>query len=162
MLAANLDKKWWPEILKTVNYLCNLSPSSATEKTPYEGWYGDEPNLSHLRIIGCTAMAKKKEASRRKLIDTKAICYKLLGYDEHTIYWLLTSDGRIIRSNNVIFHETPTWQISHGIRPEQANVQDPSNNASVIGQQALTDVRKDRPMHNVEPQTDGLSADGTT
>lgn len=36
MLAANLDKKWWPEILKTVNYLCNLSPSLVTGKTLYK------------------------------------------------------------------------------------------------------------------------------
>ncbi len=96
MLAANHDKKWWPEILKTVNYLCNLSPCSVTCKTPYEEWYGDKPNLSHLRIIGCTAMAKKKKVGRRKLIDTKAICCKVLGYDGHTIYRILTSDGQII------------------------------------------------------------------
>ncbi len=107
-------------------------------------------------------MAKKKEAGRRKLINTKVICCKLLSYNRHTIYRLLTSDGQIIRSNNVTFHETPTWQICHGIRPEQANVQDPSNDASVIYQQALTDVRKDRPMHNVELQTDGGSANRTT
>lgn len=109
MFAANLDKKWWPEIVKTVNYLRNLSPSSVTEKTPYERWYSNKPNLSHLRIIGCTTMAKKKEVGRRKLIDTKAICCKLLGYDGHIIYRLLTSDGQIIQSNNVTFHKTPTW-----------------------------------------------------
>lgn len=73
MLAANLDKKWWPETLKTVNCLRNQSPSPVTGKTPYEEWYGNKPNLSHLRIIGCTAIAKKKEAGKRKLIYTKAV-----------------------------------------------------------------------------------------
>ena len=96
MLAANLNKKWWPEILKTVNYLCNLSPSSVTGKTSYEGWYGNKPNLSYLCIIGCTGLAKKKEAGKRKLIDTKTICCKLLGYNRHTIYRLLIKDGQIL------------------------------------------------------------------
>lgn len=41
-------------------------------------------------------------------------------------------------------------------------MQDLLNNASVIDQQALTDVRKDWPMHNVEPQTDGGNVDKTT
>lgn len=41
-------------------------------------------------------------------------------------------------------------------------MQDPSNNIFVIDQKALTDVRKDRLMHNVEPQTDEESADRTT
>lgn len=128
---------WWPEFLQTGNYLCNLSPSSVTGMTPYEGWYGDKPNLSHFRIIGCIALAKKKEADRRKFIDTKAIRCKLLG---HTTYRLLTEEGRILRSNN-------------GNRPEQANTQDPSNDASVIDHKALTDVRKERPMHNLKHQT---------
>lgn len=33
MLEANLDKKWWRKILRTINYLCNLSPSLLTGKT---------------------------------------------------------------------------------------------------------------------------------
>lgn len=61
MLAANFDMKWWPEILKTVNYLRNLSPSSVTKKTPYERWYSNKPNLSHLYIIRYIAMGKKKK-----------------------------------------------------------------------------------------------------
>ena len=41
-------------------------------------------------------------------------------------------------------------------------MQDSSNNASVIDQQALTDLRKYWPMRNVELQTDGGNADRTT
>lgn len=65
---ANFDKKWWPEILNTVNYLCNLSPSLVIGKPPYKKWYSDKPNLSQLCIIGCNAMAKKKQADVSKLI----------------------------------------------------------------------------------------------
>lgn len=79
-----------------VDYLCNLSPILVIGKTPYERWYGNKPNLSHFCIIGCTGLAKKKEVGRRKLIDIKAICCKLLGYNGHTIYRLLIEDGQIL------------------------------------------------------------------
>ena len=85
LLSVYLDKKWWPEILLTVNYLRNLSPSSVIGKTLYEAWYGEKPDLSHIRIIGYTAYAKKIESKRRKLADKKASPCKLLGYDGNRI-----------------------------------------------------------------------------
>ena len=72
LLNAYLEKKWWPEILLTVNYFRNLSPSSVIGKTLYEAWYGEKPDLSHICIIGCTAYAKKIESKCRKLADEKA------------------------------------------------------------------------------------------
>ncbi len=113
LLSANLDKKWWPEILLTVNYLRNLSSSSVIRKTPYEAWYGEKPDLSHLRIIGCTAYTKKVESKRRKLADEKAFPCKLLGYNDDRIYRLLTYDNRIIRSTNVEFVEKNPFQHTH-------------------------------------------------
>lgn len=62
MLAANLDKKWWPEILKTVNYLRDLSPSSVTGKTPYEGWYGDKPSLTFALSDAPVSPRRRKRA----------------------------------------------------------------------------------------------------
>ena len=122
ILAANFDKNWWPEILKTVSYFCNLSPSLVTEKTPYKGWYGNKSNLSHLHIIRCTPLAKKEEVGRCKLINIKAICCKFLGYNEHIIYWLFIEDEQIFWSNKVIFYKLPTWQILYSNILEQANV----------------------------------------
>lgn len=60
LLSAHLDKKWWPEILLTVNYLRNLSPSSVIGKTPYEAWYGEKPDISRIRTIGCTAYTMRR------------------------------------------------------------------------------------------------------
>lgn len=55
LLSAHLDNKWWPEILLMVNYFRNLSSSSVIKKTPCKAWFGDKPDLSHIRIIGCTS-----------------------------------------------------------------------------------------------------------
>lgn len=62
LLSAYFNKKWWPEILLTVNYLRNLSSSSVIKKTPYEVWYNEKPNLSHICIIGYISYAKKIES----------------------------------------------------------------------------------------------------
>lgn len=78
LLSAKLDPKWWPEILTTVNYLRNLSPSSVINKTPNEAWYSEKPDLAHLRAIGSIAYAKKTDRHRKKLKDTKSIACKLI------------------------------------------------------------------------------------
>ncbi len=113
LFSAHLDKKWWPEILLTVNHVRNLSPSSIIGKTPYEVWYGEKPDLSHLCIISCTAYTKKVESKRRKLADEKTFSCKLLGYDGDRIYRLLTHNNRIIRSTNVEFVEKGLFQHTH-------------------------------------------------
>jgi len=46
---AKLDRKLWMELASVVIYLKNRSPSSAVPTTPYEMWYGERPDLSHLR-----------------------------------------------------------------------------------------------------------------
>ncbi|KAI1005910.1 hypothetical protein K3495_g2305 [Podosphaera aphanis] len=76
-----------------------------SKTTPYELWYGDRPDLSHLRIIGSKCWSLKSSKNRKKLVHEKAKECRLLGYDEHTIYKLLTTEGQIIRSSNVQFCE---------------------------------------------------------
>lgn len=103
LLSAHLDKKWWPEILLTVNYLCNLSSSLLIKKTLFKAWYNEKPDLSHICIISSTAYTKKIESKRQKLVNKKASSCKLLGYDSNSIYQLLMHDNRVIRFTNVEF-----------------------------------------------------------
>ncbi len=53
---SNLIKAFWEKTILTTNYLQNRSPTKSidTYKTPYELWMGYKPNLSHLKIFGCT------------------------------------------------------------------------------------------------------------
>lgn len=104
-MSAYLNKKWWPEIVFTVNYLPNLSPSSVIGKTPYEAWYNEKPDLSHICIIDCTAYAKKIESKCQKLANKKGLPCKLLGYDGNHIYQLLMHVNQVIKSINIKFVE---------------------------------------------------------
>lgn len=77
LLSAHLDKKWWPEILLAVNYLRNLSPSTVIGKTPYEAWYGEKPDLSHIAYrLHCLRQKDRiqtPKASQRKSLTLQAI-----------------------------------------------------------------------------------------
>jgi len=59
MLAdSKLPHRFWAEALSTCVYLRNRSPTkSLTGTTPYEAWSGVKPNVSALRIFGCSAYA---------------------------------------------------------------------------------------------------------
>ena len=103
-----LDKTLWAEALRTVVYIKNRSPTSAIKgATPHEAWYGKKPNISHLRIIGCTAYAHIAKGTGLKKLDDRSIKCKLLGYEGRNQYRLWNPVTRkLIRSRDVIFDET--------------------------------------------------------
>ncbi|KAK4205849.1 hypothetical protein QBC37DRAFT_407640, partial [Rhypophila decipiens] len=102
--SAQLDKKYWPFIAESAGYLRNLTPHRKLGKTPYEAWFGDKPDISHLRALGSRGFAKQTGA-RKKLLDDKGVPCRLLGYQGAHIYKVLTDDGRILLSSNVVFTE---------------------------------------------------------
>jgi len=107
MHNAQLDKRLWGEILRTVVYLKNRSPTVALrDMTPYEAWRGQRPDLSHLRKIGCRAYKLiPKETHPKKLDDRGKICI-LLGYDATNQYRLWNPyTGVIERGKEVLFDE---------------------------------------------------------
>ncbi|WJG35081.1 uncharacterized protein FOBCDRAFT_103900, partial [Fusarium oxysporum Fo47] len=55
LIKSGLTLKWWPCFLKAVNRIRNLCPSICT--TPYQVWYGDVPDPSHLRVLGSRGWA---------------------------------------------------------------------------------------------------------
>jgi hypothetical protein len=48
LLSAQIEKKWWPEVLRAANYLRNRSPSVVINKTPYEAWYNQPKKVFSL------------------------------------------------------------------------------------------------------------------
>ena len=58
LIGAKLSKKFWAESLSTAVYLRNRSPSKAVVgMTPFEAWNDYKPEVSHLRVFGCTVYA---------------------------------------------------------------------------------------------------------
>ena len=108
MLAdSKLPHSFWAEALSTYAYLRNCSPTKLLSGiTPYEAWYGTKPNLSSLRVFGCSAYAHVPKVERRKL-DLKARKCIMLGYGAiQKGYWLYDLERmKVIHNRDVIFNE---------------------------------------------------------
>lgn len=76
---AGLSKAYWGEAVTTAAYVRNRVVTSSTGVTPYERWYGEKPDVSQLKVFGCTAYALVPEHERRKW-DRKTQCLRFVGY----------------------------------------------------------------------------------
>ena len=103
--GAQLEKDLWAEAMVTANYVRNRSPvRSSDSKTPWELFFGQKPDVSHLRVFGSTAYAQVPKALRRKLDPTsnKGV---FVGYEANSKAYriLMQNPRRIIVSRDVIF-----------------------------------------------------------
>ena len=108
LIDAHLPHKFWAEALSTAVYLRNRSPTKAVEdKTPYEAWSGDRPNIKHLRLFECIAYAHVPKDERKKL-DSKSIECIFLGYGAEIKGYQLyhVERGKVLHSRDVIFDES--------------------------------------------------------
>lgn len=56
ILEGNLSDDLWPEVILAMTYIKNFRPTKAlgNNSTPYNAQYNENPDISHLRILGCT------------------------------------------------------------------------------------------------------------
>ena len=84
LLRAGLPVDFWWDAYKTSNYLTVRLPTKTAHGyiTPFEGVYGEVPDLSHLRIWGCKTYLKMPENYHRKDWRDKAFTGYFIGYNE--------------------------------------------------------------------------------
>ena len=104
---ANLPNSFWVRAVDVAFYLTNrcLSSSLPPNKTPYELFYGRKPDVSNLKVFGCSAF-RFLEVGIKKL-DSKAVKEIFVGYGHtHDSYYLYNPvSGKISHSRNVSFNE---------------------------------------------------------
>lgn len=64
MADSELEQQWWAKAALTANYLSNRVPQRGQSMTPFEAFYGRQPNVTDLRVFGCPASPKQ---IRRKM-----------------------------------------------------------------------------------------------
>ena len=73
-------------------------------KTPFELFFGRKPDLSSLKVFGCSACRFVEVGV--KTLDSKAIKEIFVGYDEHTTHSSYNQEtGKMHLSKNVSFNE---------------------------------------------------------
>lgn len=80
-------------------------------RTPYEAWFGNKPNVSHLKIFGCIAYTKIPAQNLQKF-DNRAKKCIFVGYcfnsKAYRLFYPLT--GKIVISRDVRFDEQNYWE----------------------------------------------------
>lgn len=110
LVDASLSNGFWAEAVSTSVYIVNRLPCAINNnKTPYELWSNKKPNLTFMRIFGCTAMVHVPKEKRRKL-DVKSIECIFVGYcNASKAYRLFEKATKKIHiSRDVIFIEEKT------------------------------------------------------
>lgn len=124
---ANKPTELWAEATNCAVYVLNRVAAKGLDgKTPYEIWKGRKPNLSHLRIFGCTAYAHIPHDERAKF-DPKAIKCCFVGYCEtQKAFRLWDPIKRKLRiSRDVVFHEEFVTKSLFDIFPDYDPPQSP-------------------------------------
>jgi hypothetical protein len=77
------ENSFLAEALSTAVYLRNRSPTvTVKNKTPYEAWFEEKPNVEHLHIFGCKAFAHIPKDECKKVDLKSRIIF--LGYGSET------------------------------------------------------------------------------
>ena len=109
MLAdSKLPHRFWAEALSTYVYLKNQSPTKALDGvTPYEAWSGIKPDVSILRIFGCSAYPHVPKIERKKLdIKTRKCVLLSYGTNQKGYHLFDVKRKKIVHSRDVVFDET--------------------------------------------------------
>lgn len=100
MREAKINRRYWPEAIKTAAYLKNRTIANTVEnKTPYEIFLKIKPNVEHLKIYGSRVFVRVPEVLRKSKWDDKAQEGVLVGYNENSYRVLL--NNRIINARHV-------------------------------------------------------------
>lgn len=150
MLDSDLPTRFWGEALTTANYLRNVSPTANKEKTPYELFYGQKPDVSFLRAYGSEAYCHIPKEKRNKL-EKRSEKGILVGYMLNNNGYRIWMEGgyNIWHSRDVIFDETKTRQ-----------PKDKAESASIPEKATSEDEDDDMPDLQSDTDSDGDSDDG--
>jgi hypothetical protein len=116
LYGPSLPARFWSAALLHAVYLHNCLVHSATERIPYEGWYGRKPDVTHLKMFG-SRVCVKRTGSRRCMLDRHDFTGIFLGYtatNQNIIY--LNLDSGIVKScHHAVFNEA--WYLQQTCPP---------------------------------------------
>lgn len=150
MIAKDLPKSLWAEIVNAVVHILNRAGTSAVEgKSPFEIFYGKSPRVNHLKILGTECFVHTPKQKHKKW-DPKSRKGILVGYlddvDGYRVWFKGTR--KIERTRDVVFsHESASTTAVIGIQSttplKQPEFDDISNIECTETEFDLDDTLKD-------------------
>jgi hypothetical protein len=111
LFGSPLPLKLWPQAITTALYIKNRLPHTSIPQhtTPFELWHNRKPDLSHLRVFGCSAHVHVLEETCKKLNERSSNWKSFAGCDsriDHIFTIWDPSNDSFIRERSIIFDET--------------------------------------------------------
>ena len=147
ILHAGLSKAFWAEAVCNAAYVRNRVITTATAVTPYERWYGKKPDVSNLRVFGCTAYAHVPDASRQKL-DQKAVKMRFVGYSLTQKGYRLYDENRqrIFIRRDITFNKTDFGSTKVQMKCDEGSTECAEEEMELKGKYVITvDEQQDLP-----------------
>lgn len=122
LLGAGLKKELWAEAVVAANYIRNRSPTSKGTKTPWELFFGKQPDVSGMRVFGSRAFIMTPKQLRNKL-DAVSEPGVFVGYAATSKAYrvLLANSGRVVESRDVVFSESERGEPENSTGMDAAN-----------------------------------------
>lgn len=102
---------FWPLAVLAAVHIKNLVPHRSLPDgvTPHERWFGEKPNLSHLRPFGCKVTCRKTDSDFLNKVEQRGENGIFMGYAPNAKGYLIWfPDIRTLKTRrDVIFHEVP-------------------------------------------------------
>ena len=120
---SGLSETYWSELCKTANYLRNRQPVTGRDVTPFQGFSGYRPKLSHLRIIGQWGLCQVRKGPQQgwKKHQDRAVKRQLLGYVNDYAYRMLDpATKRVATYNNVAWIDQR--KVADGTDPDRNTI----------------------------------------
>lgn len=148
----------WPEALRSAAHLYNrrCSSSRSLDCTRYELFTGVKPDLSNLKVWGCTVYVKLADAELINKLEPKCMKGVFVGYDDFSTGYKVLLSGSVYVRGDVVFDERSFG--NNVYKPDFVFEPQPTDNiqtdSSAVGQRA---VKRKRERRVYEP-TSGASA----
>ena len=137
---ANLPNSFWVRAVDVAFYLTNrcLSCSLPLSKTPIELFYGRKPDLSNLKVFGCSAFPFLEVGVKK--LDSKASKEIFVAYgrthDSYYLYNLVA--GKISHSRNVSFNEKNILGFGSSFSEDGEFLPEPKSSLDVEAEQVVS------------------------
>lgn len=105
--SKKLPIKLWAEAVNTAVYILNRNGSSSIKgMSPYELWFGKQPDIDHFKIFGSKVYTHIPKQKRKKW-DSKAEVRVFVGYCDNTKGFRVwqPEHNKIIISRDIMFKE---------------------------------------------------------
>jgi hypothetical protein len=167
IVGSNLPEFLWENAVAHAAYIRNRSYTTAiSEKTPYEGWNREKPNIAHLREFGAPVwiLLQGQNVARKILSKSKRRAYVGNNDASNSVLYYNADTRKVLTSRNYVFlterkPEPPEAIIRNSTPQHEGEREDGTARGVETTEPNASRKRKEPPDQDEPRQTRGIRRD---